>query len=79
MNNEALQQHAHIHAINAMLDISGVSKDEQLVTLQEVNEQADELENPTMSASLRESVVVQGMFDNLTQFPILIARLQLTK
>ncbi|PCG98059.1 Zinc finger, C2H2 [Penicillium occitanis (nom. inval.)] len=61
MNNEALQQHAHIHAIDAILDISGVSKDEQMVTLQEVNEQAVELENPTMSASLRESVIVQGI------------------
>lgn len=68
MNNEALQQHAHIHAIDAMLEISGVSKDEQMVTPQEVNRQAVELENPTMSASLRESAIVQGMFDNMTNF-----------
>ncbi|KUL91639.1 hypothetical protein ZTR_01043 [Talaromyces verruculosus] len=62
-NNEAIQQHAHIHAIDTMLEICGASKDEQMVTLQEVNEQAVELENPAMSASLRESVIVQGIED----------------
>lgn len=66
MNNEALQQHAHIHAIDAMLDIPGVSKDEQVVTLHEVNEKIVELENPTMSASLLGSVIVQGMLDDMT-------------
>lgn len=58
VTNEALQQHAHIHAIDAMLKITRISKDEQVVTLQEVNERADELGNPTISGS-----TIQGIFD----------------
>lgn len=69
VNNEALQQHAHTHAIDALIDISGVSKDEQVFTLQEVNEEV-ELANPTMSANLRESVTIQGTCNSLIAFQV---------
>lgn len=63
VTDEALQQHAHIHMIDAMLEISHVSKDERVVTLQKVDERAVEPGNPIMSASSRESVTVPGMFN----------------
>lgn len=66
VSNEALRQHAHIHIIDATVNISD-AKDTPVITLQAVNEKAVGLENPTMSPSLSESVIIQGMCDNFSQ------------